>query len=86
MKGVEGKFDGSSRDSLCHSSILNLFQDGGIESRVPGDSICILTSFLMDIATVAGVVLLSAGLHMAIGECGSPTLHLPLMWQQLCRL
>jgi len=60
------------RDSLCHSSFLHLFQDSRIESRVHGDCICILASFLMDIAVVPG-----AGLHMATGECGSSTQHLP---------
>lgn len=86
MEGVGGNFDGSTGDSLCHSSFLHLFKDSGIESRVHGDCICTLASFLMDIAIVAGAVLLSAGSHMATGECGSSITHLPLACQQLSML
>lgn len=86
MKGVGGNFDGSTGDILCNSSFLHLFQDSGIESRVNGDCVCILASFLMDIATVAGAVLLSAGLHMATGEYGPSALYLPFTWQRLSRL
>lgn len=86
MKGEGGNFDRSTGGSTCHSSFLHLFQGSGIETRVHGDCICILASFLMDIASVAGTVLLSARLHMATRECGSSALHLLLTWQQLSRL
>lgn len=70
MKGVGGNFDGSTRNSLCHSRFLLLLQDSGIELRVPEDYFCMLASFLIDISAVAGPVL-RVGLHMATGEGGS---------------
>lgn len=69
MKALGGNFDGSTGNSLCHRSLLHLFQDSGIELRVPEDYICMLASFLIDITTVAGPVL-SVGLHMATEESG----------------
>lgn len=58
---------------LCHSRFLHLFQDSGIELRIPKDYMWLLASFLIDITSVAGPVL-SVGSHMATGEsesCGS---------------
>lgn len=56
MKGVGGNFVGSTGNSLCHNRFLHLFQDSGIELRVPEDYICLLASLLIDITTVAGPV------------------------------